>query len=123
MQHGTFEPRPNYWAVLLWNTLMGTAVYDAGTDAHVYCHSRKDGKDGYAYLIVNNDLENAMTVELPGEAELYALAGRDGMRSSVMTLNGVDLVAGPKGELPELKGQAVDDTVTVAPGSCAFIVL
>jgi hypothetical protein len=64
-----------------------------------------------------------MTVELPGEAELYALAGRDGMRSSVMTLNGVDLVAGAKGELPELKGQAVSGTVTVAPGSCAFLVI
>ena len=123
LQHGTFEPRPNYWAVLLWNTLMGTTVYDAGVEGHVYCHSRKDGKDGYVYLIVNNDLENAMTVALPGQAEVYALAGRDGMRSSVMTLNGTDLVAGPKGELPELKGNIVDTTVEIAPGSCAFIVL
>ena len=123
LQHGTFDPRPNYWAVLLWNTLMGTTVYDAGTDGHVYCHSRKDGKDGYAYLIVNNDLENALTVEIPGAAEVYTLAGRDGMRSSVMTLNGVELVAGPKGELPALKGQAVSGSVTVAPGSCMFVVL
>lgn len=35
----------------------------------------------------------------------------------------VELIAGPKGELPELKGQAVSGEVTVAPGSCAFIVL
>ena len=64
-----------------------------------------------------------MTVELPGEGELYALAGRDGMRSSVMTLNGADLIAGPKGELPELAGIKVNGSVAVAPGSCAFIVL
>jgi hypothetical protein len=123
LQHGTFEPRPNYWAVLLWNTLMGTTVYDAAAEGHVYCHSRKDGKEGFVYLIVNNDLENAMTVELPGEAEVYALAGRDGMRSSVMTLNGTDLVAGPKGELPQLAGVKAAGSLEIAPGSCAFIVV
>ena len=123
LQHGTFEPRPNYWAVLLWNTLMGTTVYEAGTEGHVYCHSRKDGKEGFVYLIVNNDLENAMTVELPGKGELYALAGRDGMRSSVMTLNGRDLIAGEKGELPDLSGMAVSGAVEIAPGSCAFVVI
>ncbi len=123
LQHGTFEPRPNYWAVLLWQQLMGSTVYEAGAEGHVYCHSRKDGKDGFVYLVVNNDLENAVSVELPKDAELYALAGRDGMRSSVMTLNGTELAAGPKGELPELKGKAVSGTVEVAPGSCAFIVL
>ena len=123
LQHGTFEPRPNYWAVLLWNTLMGTTVYEGDSQNHVYCHSRKDGKEGFAYLIVNNDLENAMAVELPGEAEVYALAGRDGMRSSVMTLNGTDLVAGPKGELPQLKGIQVSGSLEIAPGSCAFILV
>ena len=64
-----------------------------------------------------------MTVELPGEAEVYALAGRDGMRSSVMTLNGVDLTAGPKGELPALSGVKAAGSVEIAPGSCTFIVL
>ena len=123
LEHGTFEPRPNYWAALLWNTLMGTGVYDACAQGHVYCHSRKDGKAGFAYLIVNNDLENPMAVELPGEAEIYALAGRDGMRSSVMTLNGTDLVAGPNGELPSLAGVKASGSVEIAPGSCAFVVV
>ena len=123
LEHGTFNPRPNYWAVLLWNTLMGTTVYDAGVGGHVYCHSRRDGKDGYAYLMVNNDLENTMTVELPGEGTLYALAGRDGMRSSVMTLNGKELIAGAKGELPDLSGVTVSGSVEIAPGSCAFVVV
>ena len=127
LQHGTFDPRPNYWAVLLWNTLMGTTVYDCGNPAvegaHVYCHSRRDGKEGKAYLIVNNSLTDTTTVELPGEGTVYALAGRDGMRSSVMTLNGRDLAAGDKGELPDLSGKTVSVTVEIAPGSCTFIVL
>ena len=45
------------------------------------------------------------------------------MRSSVMTLNGTELAAGPKGELPQLAGVAVSGTVEIAPGSCAFIVV
>jgi hypothetical protein len=60
---------------------------------------------------------------IPGEADVYALAGRDGMRSSVMTLNGVDLIASPKGELPELAGVKAEGSVEIAPGSCAFIVV
>ena len=42
-----FNPHPNYFAVLLWNRLMGTTVYDTNEavreGAHVYCQSRKDG--------------------------------------------------------------------------------
>ena len=45
------------------------------------------------------------------------------MRSSVMTLNGTDLVAGPNGELPALSGVKATGSVEIAPGSCAFIVL
>lgn len=127
LKHGTFEPRPNYFAVLLWNTLMGTTVYDSAEPiregAHVYCHSRKDGKDGYAYLIINNSLTDSTTVELPREAVRYTLAGRDGLRSTVMTLNGRDLVLGENDELPDLSGEAVSGKVELAPGTCTFIVV
>ena len=106
---------------------MGNTCYDSGIanqeGAHVYCHSRKDGKEGCVYLVINNSWSETTTVELPGEAEVYALAGRDGMRSSVMTLNGSELVAGPKGELPELTGVKVSGTLEVAPGNCAFILV
>ena len=57
LKHGTFEPRPSYFAALLWNQLMGETVYDCGSvseGAHVFAHSRKDGKEGYAYLVINN---------------------------------------------------------------------
>jgi hypothetical protein len=127
LKHGTFEPRPNYFAVKLWQDLMGTTVYDSKVaiqeGAHVFCHSRKDGQDGCVYLVINNSLTEATTVELPKEGTAYVLAGRDGLRSSVMTLNGTDLVAGPKGELPPLTGVNVSGSVDIAPGSCAFVVI
>ena len=128
LKHGTYESRPNYFAVLLWNTLMGTTVYDSGEPiregAHVYCHSRKDGKDGCEYLVINNSLTDATTVELPREADCYTLAGRDGMRSAVMTLNGHDLVLDENDEIPDLSPvKQAAGTVELSPGSCTFFVL
>ena len=92
-----FDPRPNYFAVLLWNRLMGTTVYDTAEPtregAHVYAHSRKDGKNGVVYLIINNSLTESTTVELPKDADRYTLAGENGnVRAAVMTLNGKPLV-------------------------------
>ena len=126
LQHGTFEPRPNYFATLLWTRLMGNTVFATGEEiregAHVYAHSRKDGKAGYAYLIVNNSAETT-TVELPKEAEVYVLEGRDGIRSRVMTLNGRDLVLGENDELPCLCGKAASGKLEVPAMACAFVVI
>ena len=126
LKHGTFLPRPNYFAVLLWNRLMGSTVYASGETirqgAHVYAHSRKDGKDGFAYLVINNSQE-LTAVELPGEAVAYALTGKTGLRSRVMCLNGKDLVLGENDALPALEGAAVSGTVEVAPGGCTFFVI
>ena len=71
-----------------------------------------------------NSLTDVTTVNLPKDAQVYALAGKDGMRSTVMTLNGDDLVLGENDELPDLSGKAVPaGTLEIAPGSCTFIVL
>jgi hypothetical protein len=127
LKHGTFDPRPNYFAVLLWTRLMGDTVYYCGnpnTDgAHLYCHSRKDGKEGCVYLLINNSLVDATTVELPKEAMLYELSGNGNMRNKVMYLNGKSLALGDNNELPCLCGEKVEGTVSIAPGSCAFIVI
>ena len=124
-----FDPRPNYFAVLLWNRLMGTTVYDSGIEiregAHVFAHSRKDGKAGVAYLIINNSTTNSTLVELPKEAQRYTLAGQDGkLRSTVMTLNGKPLVLGAQNALPEMEPETQPaGTVELAPGTCTFLLL
>ena len=127
LKHGTFVPRPNYFAALLWTRLMGNTVFNSGIaiaeGAHVYCHSRKDGKDGCVYLVINNSKTDATTVELPKSAVKYTLAGKDGLRSTIMTLNGRDLVLGEGDELPCLCGEEVSGTVELAPATCTFFVL
>lgn len=128
LKRGTFEPRPNYFAVLLWNTLMGTTVYDCGDPntegAHVYCHSRRDGKEGYAYLVINNSLTETTSVELPKDAEIYSLSGRTGIRSSVIYLNGEELDVSNVSDIPELRpAEKAKGRLELAPATCTFIVI
>ena len=106
---------------------MGTTVYECGnpgvSGAHLYCHSRRDGKEGAAYLLINNSLTNCTEVELPKDAEIYVLDGQT-MRASTMRLNGKELKLDGDGNLPELtpvKQKAGE--LVLAPGSCTFIVL
>ena len=124
LKHGTFVPRPSYFAVLLWKKLMGNTVYASGEalreGAHVYAHSRKDGKEGVAYLVINSSWTDTTTVELPKEAEAYILTGNGGMRSRTMLLNGKELVLGENDELPALDGVTVSGTVELPAGACAF---
>ena len=122
-----FDPRPNYFAVLLWNRLMGTTVYDSGElvreGAHVYVHSRRDGKDGAVYLIINNSTTETTTVELPKDAERYTLSAET-LRAPVMLLNGKPLTLGENNALPELAPVAqAAGTVELAPVTCTFLVV
>lgn len=127
LQHGTFEPRPNYYAVLLWNRLMGTTVYDYGSidmdSVHIYCHSRRDGQQGFAYLVINNSLKDSLVVEMPNKADCYSLSG-DGIRSAVMKLNGVELKLSNTTKLPNMQPKKLEaGKLELAPGSCTFFVI
>ena len=129
LDRDTHDPRPNYFAVLLWTRLMGATVYDAAEPirmgAHVYAHSRKDGKPGVVYLVINNSETETTVVDLPKDAERYTLAGKGGnKRATVMTLNGKDLVLGPNDELPDLAGaRQAAGKVELPPMTCTFLVL
>ena len=128
LKHGTFEPRPNYFAVLLWNRLMGRTVYDCGNPdtegAHVYCHSRKDGKEGCVYLVINNSLTETTTVDLPTSALRYTLSGNGVLRNATMYLNGNALIADENGNISELIGEKENaGTIELAPGTCTFLVI
>ena len=74
--------------------------------------------------MINNSWTETTTVELPKEAEVYALTGNGKMRSRTMLLNGKELVLGENDEIPALEGVSVPaGKIEVAPGGCTFIVL
>ena len=119
-----FDPRPNFFAVVLWNRLMGTTVYDAGEPiregAHVYAHSRRDGKAGKAYLVINNSMTEPTQVELPGTVQVYQLTA-ESSRCAVMQCNGTPLVLGENFQLPSMNPVAASGTLELPALSCTFL--
>ena len=126
LKHNTFDPRPNYFAVVLWNKLMGTTVYDAGENsegAHIYAHSRKDGKNGFAYLIINNSIDGSTEVNIPKSANVYMLTAKH-LRDTEVQLNGETLVLDKNDNLPEFKAKEYKaGKIILPPGSCTFIIM
>lgn len=121
----TDEPRPNYWAALLWRRLMGTTVLDAGTSPapslHLYAHCLRGTAGGVTVLAINADQSAAQMLEIPKGAERYTLAAKELMDSHVQ-LNGTELMLGAEDALPQLKGTSVRaGQITLAPGSITFL--
>lgn len=85
-----------------------------------YCHSRKDGKPGAAYLIINYSLTQATEVQLPKAAERYTLSAET-PRSSTMLLNGIALSADSIDAIAPAAEAA--GTIRLVPGSCTFLLL
>ncbi len=129
LDRNTHDPRPNFFAVKLWQDLMGTQVYDAAEPvregAHVYVQSYKADETRKCYVIINNSETETTTLEIPNDGEIWVLAGKDGnKRASVMTLNGKDLVLGENWELPDLSGAPVAaGKIEIAPMNCAYLVV
>ena len=55
----TLEPRPNYWAALLWKRTMGTRSLDPGLvsakNVRVYAQCMRDSNGGVTLMVLNLD--------------------------------------------------------------------
>jgi heparanase 1 len=121
----TYEPRPNYWAALLWRRLMGTTVLDPGptpaTDMHLYAQCLRGKPGGVVLLAINADREVPQTLEIPVKAESYALTSAE-LDSKTVELNGSELELGDGDSLPALKARAVSAGRTeLSPASITFL--
>lgn len=126
LDHATHLPRPNYWLALLWNRLVGTRVFDTAEPVregvHLYAHSRRDGKEGFVYILVNNSRTETTRLELPVDAVRYTLSAEH-LRSNVMLLNGKPLEL-ENDQLPALEGQLQPaGMVEAAPATVTFLVV
>jgi heparanase 1 len=96
LDQGTFAPRPNYWAALLWRRLMGSIVLDAGPsrpDLHLYAQCLRDHPGGVALLAINTSRTEPASVVLPAPAERYTLAART-LENTQVQLNERELSLG-----------------------------
>lgn len=122
----TFEPRPNYWAAVLWRRLMGTTVLDPGpspaVNLHLYAQCLRGKPGGVTLLAINADRGASQTLTVPKGAETYTLTSQD-LLSSQVELNGSELKLGAGDVLPKIKGRpGAAGQMTLAPASITFIV-
>ncbi len=108
LDQDTHDPRPNYWAALLWNKLMGTEVYDAGSLApgvDVFAHNLKGNPKGRTLLILNTT-DAAAAVGIPETGMQYLLTA-DELLTKKVNLNGEILQLTSDDTVPNLKGKVV----------------
>ena len=120
----SFEPRPNYWAALLWRNLIGTTVLDPGrTEAglHLYAHCLRGHPGGVAVLAINTRRTESRSINLPLAAQRYSLTS-ERLESRSVKLNGELLHLGPNDELPPLRSVTIEpDVAVLAPASITFL--
>ena len=125
LDNDTHDPRPNYWAALIWNKLMGTKVYEAGTlkeGIDIFAHSLKGSEKGKAVLIVNT-LDSESSIVIPSSAEQYLLtADGEELQTKKVKLNGEVLKLISDETLPAIKGEKIKaGEIQVPPHSVLFL--
>ena len=67
LDQNTFEPRPNYWASVLWHKLMGTTVLDPQflprPNTYVYAQCLEGRHGGVTLLVINADRQRSLISE------------------------------------------------------------
>jgi hypothetical protein len=118
LDEDTLDPRPNFWAALLWKRLMGTRALDpgvpAGEDFRVYAHCAVEQPGAVTLLAINfGKEEKSLSVGLSGQR--YTLSSADPSNKTAK-LNGADLSAGADGTVPKLSGQPTKPGLQRFPG-------
>jgi len=125
LDESTLDPRPDYWAGVLWKRLMGTTVLKPGVQAdssvRVYAQCMRSVPGGVAIVAMNTDTKakHSMAISMP--AEKYVLTSGE-LTSNAVSLNGTELRANADGSLPAMNGQRVEaGTIDLDPVSIAFL--
>jgi heparanase len=127
LTNDTFQPKPDFWAAVLWKLTMGTTVLDPGTPSdsamRIYAHCAKATKDGVTLLVLNTDKNEKHSIVLPAAADRYTLTA-DALDSTSVSLNGTVLQAAPDGSFPPVSGQPVNaGTLSLDPQSITFLTI
>lgn len=123
LDQDTYTPRPNYWAALLWNKLMGTQVFEhanfsPGVD--VFVHNLKGSDSGKTALVLNTT-STETTIEIPQTGQIYILSA-DQLTSKNVKCNGVELKLNADDTIPVIPAKKIKKgTLKLASHSIAFI--
>ena len=123
----TLEPRPDYWAAVLWKKWMGATVLDVqpapGSRLRLYAHCTGRVKGAVTILVLNLDETREQTLSVPQAAEAYTLTAPS-LDSTHTFLNGSELRTDVDGALPALTSSHLTaGTMRFAPASATFLVV
>lgn len=126
LEENGFDPRPNYWAAVLWKRTMGPGVLAAPQastpEFRVYAHCLAGVKGGVGLAAVNIGAQPQVLSGI-GKARVWTLAAAPGQKldTKAVTVNGAvpDLL--PSGKLSGLTGQAARGWVSVPGQSVTFV--
>jgi hypothetical protein len=121
----TLQPRPNYWAAVLWRQLIGTTVLDAPapihSGLHLYAHCLRGTSGGVALLVINADRNAARSLVLPTASLRYTLDAANLLDERVK-LNGRTLALEADDEVPTIAGAPTTaGTLTFEPATITFL--
>ena len=125
LDQNTLEPRPNYWATLLWQMLMGTTVLDSQisvpANTYLYAQCLKGERGGITLLIINTDRQHSLELNLPIPGERYTLTAAK-LEDKTVELNGKPLRLTRTGDLPQFGGEPVKaGRISFAPTSITYL--
>lgn len=125
----TLEPRPTYWAAVLWRQLLGERVLDVPLTQTVenltaYAHClRGDTRGGVALVLVNRNLERSVDVDIGAAvAERYELTAPS-LASKQILLNGMPLSVDAEGRFASLKAVKGKGRLSLKPASINYLSL
>lgn len=122
----SLEPRPSFWAAVLWRRLMGTTVLAApaspSATLRLYAHCLRHGRPGSVAVLALNLSPQEQTLTLRGPSRLYLLTASE-LDSRTIALNGGALAAKGNGELPPLASVKAGSNIPLPPQSIAFVAL
>jgi hypothetical protein len=116
----TLDPRPDYWAALLWHETMGTTVLNpsvaAPANVHLYAHCMAGRPGGVSLLALNLSRNDGAQIEVAEKAMRFTLSSTELLAHSV-ALNGTPLTLSPKGDVPALIGVAAAKGALTLPAA------
>lgn len=126
LEENGFDPRPNYWAAVLWKRTMGPGVLAAPQAAtpefRVYAQCLPGVKGGVGLAAVNIGSRPQILSGL-GIAQTWTLAAAPGQKldTKAVTVNGVTPSLLPSGKLGGLAGRMARGSVSVPSQSITFV--
>lgn len=124
----TLDPRPDYWASVLWQRLMGERVLDVTRSevddyVRVYAHCTEGPPGAVAVLVINLLEDENVRLKVGGieseRKEIYTLSS-DALDSADIMLNGT-VLRDDDGAVPSLEPHITDGPADVPPRAMAFV--